>query len=263
MHYKNRWIYAFAISFVMAGLGFFYGIKNDLHDLIAMQQTERTLKSKFLVSSNSTDLHRLDRSIVRDNRGRFTLETDFLSNVWYSADQSGLTIKSSTYSTAESNLKAEDLAMHVVAEGNFQQLTTFLFALNQKTYTVLITDLLCKAKQQSLTIVMDIILVKMILPDSKDDKPPSQILNPFCLPEGMQVKSNADSLKITPLIQIKMVGHLQQGKRQYALLLLPDNNLISVQPGLVIGKEQAVITQIQSNRILFLLPNHTYFTLNK
>jgi Tfp pilus assembly protein PilP len=63
------------------------------------------------------------------------------------------------------------------------------------------------------------------------------------------------ALQSFPLSQIKMIGFLQQGLRHAALLFLPNNSLIMVEAGAVVGKERGIIMTISNHYLELLFPD--------
>ncbi|TAK78358.1 MAG: hypothetical protein EPO11_01320, partial [Gammaproteobacteria bacterium] len=86
-----------------------------------------------------------------------------------------------------------------------------------------------------------------------------QMNNPFCRYET--AKNDVVRAQSVVLEQIKMVGYLQQGERNQALLLLPTGAVIAVDPGAIVGKEKGTVTDIQSEKVIITLPHQKQFIL--
>ena len=60
-----------------------------------------------------------------------------------------------------------------------------------------------------------------------------------------------EPLEAYPIENLRMVGTLQQGKTNYALVKSPDNNLFRVKPGNYMGQNFGLITAISESTIKF------------
>jgi hypothetical protein len=82
-------------------------------------------------------------------------------------------------------------------------------------------------------------------------------ISPFCdeadtLSVSLRQKDKAGRFSIRLM---RMMGYIEQGDRKLALVQLPDGSLIEVFPKVIIGKEQAVVSEINENQFAVLLPN--------
>ncbi|MDP2707124.1 MAG: pilus assembly protein PilP [Burkholderiales bacterium] len=68
---------------------------------------------------------------------------------------------------------------------------------------------------------------------------------------GLQpdVSRRREPLEAYPIENLRMVGTLQQGKTNYALVKSPDNNLFRVKPGNYLGQNFGLITAISESTI--------------
>jgi len=103
------------------------------------------------------------------------------------------------------------------------------------------------------------------LPDVKPYEPYSynayDLVDPFKPRKIEPPKSNAgggiqpdlnrrkEPLEAYPIENLRMVGTLQQGKTNFALVKSPDNNLFRVKPGNYLGQNFGLITEISESTI--------------
>ncbi|NBQ40342.1 MAG: pilus assembly protein PilP [Alphaproteobacteria bacterium] len=103
------------------------------------------------------------------------------------------------------------------------------------------------------------------LPDVKPYEPFSynayDLVDPFKPRKIEPPKSNAgggiqpdlnrrkEPLEAYPIENLRMVGTLQQGKTNFALVKSPDNNLFRVKPGNYLGQNFGLITEISESTI--------------
>lgn len=81
----------------------------------------------------------------------------------------------------------------------------------------------------------------------------------FCAPLS-------DPLTTQPSFSIhdfKMVGFLKQQHRTEALITLPNQNLIIVSPGMIVGQEKARVLAIAPNAVDMQLPNQSIYRIEK
>ncbi len=77
-------------------------------------------------------------------------------------------------------------------------------------------------------------------------EPPKKAANGGLQPD---LARRREPLESYPLENLRMVGTLQQGKTNYALVKSPDNNLFRVKPGNYIGQNFGLITAISESTI--------------
>ncbi len=64
------------------------------------------------------------------------------------------------------------------------------------------------------------------------------------------LKRPKEALESFPIESLKFVGHLEQGKRNVALIAAPDNNVYQVRIGNYMGQNYGVVTSLGKNELV-------------
>lgn len=262
MHYKYRWVYAFLISLFLLLSAYGYDFAPIAHQMIAMQQEEQQLKEKLTAHKQRAML--LPAKVARSAYSSLNAMADLMLQI----QLSGLIAKSVKVISATSTTETR---LQLVLLGGFQQILAFIGALNNFADLAMILDFSCKlAEQQQLMLSLDLVLVaKNNLPEiikQRTNIPRIKQYNPFCGATNnndLNVDNELIMTQSMPITLMKMVGYWQQGHHHQALLLLPNNRMIAVNVGDVIGSERMTVTAIEADAISFASPQAKPFILEK
>lgn len=264
MKYQYRWYYAAVVSVAVMILVYVYDLKPAISRLTSMRQSEaRTSKKlkiyrKKIVKQPVNETKNLVHSIE---------SSTYLSDILALVSVSGMVMQTVNLSKRPS--QDDDIELiHLVALGQFHQATAFFYAIARQTYPVLITNFSYKKNDKNIfSMTMDVLVWKenasfFLIENDKIKVLPGPH-NPFCGAENAVIdhENDVSALQSFALARLKMQGYLQQGERHLALILLPNNSLVAVQNGAVIGKEHAIITEIFRDHTQFLLPGKQKKTL--
>jgi hypothetical protein len=81
------------------------------------------------------------------------------------------------------------------------------------------------------------------------------------LPEVVPASLPLTDTTESDLQKMRFVGYVHQQSRTWGLLLLPNGKTEDVQLGMTVGHDGARVSAIEEKHIIFVLPNHTFYTL--
>jgi hypothetical protein len=236
-------------------MAYIYDICPMFNYLIQLEQSESKWREKWMIAkrnmSTSPPKHPL-HLIVQSSQAEIVQSITMLAN------KSGLSIQKIKVMTREKPFVENILLIRLISIGNFKELYAFISAIEQQSYPASIQDFSYKLTKQNQLLLSMVILSnykkRQYFPQVSTDN----LNNPFCQQKGMELllyKNDLLESRITPLMQIKMVGYFKQDKRSQALLSLPNKTLIFVEPGSVIGQEQGVVNKINRHQVQVKLIN--------
>ncbi|HEX4044976.1 MAG TPA: pilus assembly protein PilP [Gammaproteobacteria bacterium] len=277
MLFRYRYIIAILIIIIVIFITYYYDTKPLQHEIALARQAQQLLRDEltaYTIAANqaASPQQQASGQIIKP------LPAQQLADLSAQIQAAGLTlitVKTISYTSAYHYLKkimrsAEDACLksagdivHVVMHGDFKQLTKLAELFFQQG-TFLILDFSYQASQPTQFIFeADLLLGRPIvqpvpaalLPEMS--QLPTKIQDPFCFGEQTFKRPSAVYLLTTiPLAQIKMLGFLQQGKQQQALLLLPNQQLVAVDQHAVLGKERGIIRSITQTQLVVELPDN-------
>lgn len=265
MHYRYRWFYAAAISLLLAASGYYEIIKPGLHQLFLLNMTENDLTEKIRLSKrlgSQTSIKPNSKQGVRQESHQ--MEFNWLYDLIARMHVSGLSVETINIVPAQLQRQTNGSMARLVVHGDFLQLMSLLFDTSKGDFSTRLQDFDIKVTEQDkLRVTMNVLPSAYhfqyddtsLLNTHTDGQ---EMRNSFCLPKKIDSAARANDLgelSKVPLELIRMVGYMQQGERNEALVLLPDNNVIAVELRSVIGKEHGVVAAIQHNHILVKLPD--------
>jgi len=271
MKYKYRFIYAVLISLIIIFWGFYRDLQPKLHELGLLQNKVVLLKSRMdylqkTFAHNSISKQRL-LSPPQQNSSPEMVLTAILNT----AALNGLVVQSTKIGMLGSDKNNQTLPVYLSFLSDFNHFMLFVQALASQHYPIMINHFLLKlAEQNQISIELNLIIFSRtthFLAEKNLFITKSNFFNPFCLTEntsGLPIInpiSDSERLQKWPLLQLKMIGYLQEAHRLAAIVLLPDGALVDVVAGSKIGKEQGVVSLIKQDRIVILLANQKIYQI--
>lgn len=258
MHYKNRWLYALLLSLVLIGVAFFYDVAPALNTQTRLRKTEIQLAKQL--TDLKRDAHGASQAIFADKDTLTPSDRDpaLLSALVAAVQTSGLHIQSIDRVSLQSE---QEMVFHLTAKGNFTQLGAFVFHVETSAYPMLVMDFTCEAKEaNAFLFAADVLLLKNKMQiTSTENATVFAGENPFCdaNTQSLSFQNAQEIMRSIPLQHMKMIGHSQHEQRYTALLLLPENVVVAVEKGFLLGKEGGVVTDIQRDHVRILLPDQS------
>ena len=251
-YYKYRWLIALALSGVLIALGFMYVIQPGLQRIAQLRSLKQSLTSRLTEMKSVTAASR-DAAILPIS------QPDEIAMLARLTQEQGLLIQSMDYVRPHQLHATETDLIRLNLQGDLSALADFLFSLGQQAYMPIQNFTLKLVEQQHLRLMIEVYLLKNKWPLSPVQKQPMPASNLFCLStQIMSADSSADTFaqaSSATLDRIKMLGYLQQGSRRAALVLLPNNLVISVEQGSLLGREQGLVTLVSADHLIVTLPD--------
>jgi hypothetical protein len=190
-----------------------------------------------------------------------------LNDVLTHVQTSGLVVVSANFLPVGGEKNNEIVMIKLIAQGDFPQLFSFMMALNDFVFPLVVLDFSYQAKVPGVFLfTAKIALFKYKNPHFLNEKNKAIPRNPFCFslpfsPE-VQTKEEVKAQKFS-LHELKMTGYVRQENQHQALFLLPNLSLISLSVGDRIGKEKGKMIEINPYYVRFLLPNQKIILLKR
>lgn len=269
MKYKYRWLYAIPASAAMMIGGIYYDIQPGLAQLANLHEIEMGI-TKELSRFKQFAVQKAAASAGTEAKSfeRYGSQADSLSDLLSLAHLQGLTIQSVNFSPSRQfniintgvNREVNTGAIHLVTQGDFSQIYSFIFMISRQPHPIFITDFLYKSTEQDkFLFAMNVVSFKsntQHFQANKSHEDLSQMQNPFCSAANlveMSDKNDLAKLKSISMHQLKMVGYFQQGTRSQALVMAPTGIVSEVGIGSVLGKEGGMVTEIERDCVVVVL----------
>lgn len=234
MNYRYRWLYALALVLVIFSFGYIeYLAPQIVNNRELMSEKEKLAKKLTLLRSA------IEQPIMSRATNKPSME-----NILYIFQQSGMQIQTM-------NMGAQNKQqLQIILYGSYEQFKFLLNLLMQ--HALLITDFSVQLmKQNNLRIVLNLTAVNAISRSAFAQNNRS----PLCHEFSTQTKTS----KVTALFSIKQMrfaGFLRQANEKWALISLPNGELIEVKKDMLLGIEKARILSIESDHVQLFTPNH-------
>lgn len=259
MSYKYRWILAMLGCGLIILFGYFYAIQPGLTRLTLLRKLKKDLLSELVnVTQLNSRLVHLPASKSAIERKATDWLTDLFTQLWLN----DLKVKS-----IEMGFDSEhEVFAQLRVQGDFKNIFSFVHTLPLR-YSI--TDFNYQLENNDYLFFMKIMAsaTENIEINQYATLALASIGNPFChekeRPNIHSAEMDKQLLGLTSIQQIKMKGYIRQEKRIAALLLLPNGELFTAELGWILGQEQAELIDIQSNHVLFKLPNNKKILLSK
>lgn len=251
-YYNYRWLIALTLSGVIVALGFVYFIQPGQKRLAELRVQALRLTSQLAAIKTFN-------TASSDSLVPPSTQADRVAMLSWFAHQQGLFIQSMDYLAAQQSYAADTELIRLNLQGSWPALASFLFALNRQPSMPIRDFAFTLLDQQALRLSVELYLLKnqWPLPPLQKNIVPKQTL--FCPGlQGLASNSSADTFIQTASVtldRIKMLGYLQQGARRVALVLLPNNEVVSVEQGSLLGREQGLVTLVSTDHLLITLPD--------
>lgn len=166
---------------------------------------------------------------------------------------SGLTLKQMTFHSS---------MLHAAFQGDFGRVVAFLQRFHREEQLPLMGDFSYHAGGK---VEMDFLgpselssVVKSI-----ENKNVLVFSSPFCNESSSlsMLGATVEKAKHYSIKLMRMVGYLEQGERKLALVQLPDSSLIEVLPNMMLGRERAMVKDINEKQLVVLLSDKSRFLL--
>lgn len=265
MKYKYRWLYAIPASAAMMIGGIYYDIQPGLAQLANLHEIEMgTTKELSRFKQFAVQKAAASAGTEAKSFKRYGSQADSLSDLLSLAHLQGLTIQSVNFAPSRQfniiNTGVNTEAIHLVTQGDFSQIYSFIFMISRQPHPILITDFLYKSTEQNkFLFAMNVVSFKsntQHFQTNKSHEDLSQMQNPFCPAANLVEMSNKNDLaklKSISMDQLKMVGYFQQGIRSQALVMAPTGIVSEVGIGSVLGKEGGMVTEIKRDCVVVVL----------
>lgn len=261
MQYSLRWWYAAGIILLLSLTGFIWdwypGLKH-LHDLRA-QETQATAER---LSLQEKALRKKVR-IAGQNR-RLASELNRIHVLMKLVHDSGVVLQQ--VKLLDDPLgKYSRLRIHLSILGTFSVLNAFLAALHGLQILVVIENFTWQYNgADELQLALDILSPAAISNDSGGKFlafAVSGVRDPFCAAQQTPIPGSSQlhaSLSV-PLAQIRMTGFMKHGARIMAIVAMPENKVIVIEPGVILGKEHGKVSTITRDHVVVRLPQGRQF----
>jgi hypothetical protein len=248
MHYNYRYWYAMGVFLLINTFAYFIVLHPEQQDLTQLSELTRQSTLQLTALKKFAQEQKNDASL-------FTAlappnKFDFFNLISTLAHQSNVAIQSINMELPASLT----IKMHVVTQGEFSSLIYFALSLLNQPRAIFVSHFSFHVvPSQPLLLSLDLFTMQ----NNIDLPPPppfpislSPTQNPFCQPNHSQPVS---TILTTPLAQMRMTGYLAQGNRKLALMTLPTGEVISVEEGMVVGKELGVVKKVGRSEVVVVV----------
>lgn len=268
MHYESRWINAFWVGGLIIIVGFFYDIKPKWNEYHELNHKFFLLKKEILVKKKKLhDRKKSHNFIILSDNDKKNQEAHALFLIVEAMNAQGLSLQKAIKKVSAIKEKKDVIVFHVIAEGNFKKVYSFMMMLFQYSNFLTFLDFsYLKNAEKKFIFTADIAFfhpkkienITMFKFDNKE-----KWVDPFCSNQDFYLHFNEENLTHYSVFQMKIIGFLQLAFRQEAWMKLPNQSIFSVKVGDVIGKERARITHLSTDEMVMLFPNHEKHVLKK
>lgn len=261
MIFAYRWYVVALLNGLFLAFSVLYIIQPSLNELKHLRVTEKRLRS--IISSPNEKLSSQKKNEKLSVFTKQDFGTIVLTDIERIANQQQLTIEQVQLSRTAFIDNFESIIIQLLVKGNFDAFNFFLIHLFQRSYLMLIDQVSIMSKGNTLHMQVDLKAVNVDIKHEHSvvvpylDRRAHARRKLFCLNDraGWSAQDLLHLLKHTPLRELKMVGTLQQGKRQRALIALADGVIIDRQCGDTVGREQATLISMNAKQLVFQFPN--------
>ncbi len=250
-HYKYRWFYALAAAAITCLLGVVGVIYPDWQQFMDGREAVRNLSGKLQALSDNSE-QRVPIPVLTPEQQAVRP----LSVLTVFAHLAGLSVQSVQRAEA-----GKELLFHFVAQGDFRRVAAFV-SLLEKSGSVFISNFASKLTEENklkleADILFNFIPPLNILNIAADQEKFSTIDNPFCTTVDVPRRNDSALLASTPLSQMKMTGYLGRGGANLAFILLPNDMVMTVEKGMLLGSERGIVNLVEQDRVVVELPDKT------
>lgn len=168
MMYRYRWLISLIFTFFLMMIGYIYVLSPALSDITYLQKKEQECwKHLNEINAYKTYLHSIGQvksDFSMSRKDQFVQKNDFemIAELATLIKANGLTVLSIKQVLSHRSLYAVQLQLTM--QSSLRQFFTFLFALTQQSYPIVILDFSCQAIHPHLVITMNILLLKKFIP---------------------------------------------------------------------------------------------------
>lgn len=258
MQYQYRWIYGLMTFLFLIVTGYFYYIQPQWQEMHRLRNERQELLQRL--NSEKNWIERMQgypkTSLAQSLLGQVDLIGTFLDEV----HKENLLINSLQILPITKWHDVDVCVLHIEVIGDYQQITSFISIWQQQLPQVVLADFSYHSqKENKYLFSAEIILAKKKLTALTGGKVGlfQSMSNPFCSSHAGELMSTIDlsTAASFSLTQMRMIGYMQLGERKEALILLPNNVIVAVKEGMVVGREAGTVEEIKANHLLFVLPN--------
>lgn len=258
--YQYRWLYAVALSAAIILTGMYFTVIPAISQIIEFSSIENKLLEQLTVIKRAAEKipgtsYAMSINNFQQQHDQMELLADLLNLVHLH----GLMVQTANFLPARKFYQQEVVIIKLVIQGDFQQFYAFVSTLVKQNNMNIILDFSYKPSMNNqLLFTMEIGVSNMTRQHSLSNLAfhNPHLSNPFCslLNNSEMAYDRLIDWQNIPLGQLKMLGFFQQGQRIQALLGLPNNTIFAIKPGMIIGKEHALVAAIYPNQLLLRLP---------
>lgn len=248
MYFEHRWAYSLCVSAMLISLGYMYDVRPSLVRLRDLEATELILSERLLhVDKNNL---KASNPVLLKSKNQFAGLHDLINKI----HENGLSIVKIQPPLGK-NIKSEYYVTHFIMEGNIQNIYYFIESyediISVKNFSIRVTE------NNHIVLAVDILLRYFYDLKQVQNNKILQKINPFfCYARKHSIFHSVT--QTFPLKQMKMVGCFHQGNRQQALILLPNQALLSLERGAMVGSERAIVSEVHKDYVLLKLPNEKF-----
>lgn len=250
-HYQWRWIYLAIINSLLLAMSCVYDFQPMLAQINELNQREVILIKKLSIEKSLHKKHQRSKNKVLAKKTIWSKIQDINAR----AHITGLQIRSMNFLPSKN---AAYVRLHLVAEADFAQWYAFILHLQKLDHYISIQDFSCKLNEKNKLVFISYMLLydNHVYPSYVKYAESKGVHNLFCVLDSVFAEtSDSVDLYSVPIQQIKMVGYLQDQRHHQALILLPNQMMLSVMTGMRIGKERAKIIEIHKDKMIATFPD--------
>lgn len=259
MLYQHRWILSLLLFSIISSFSYFYILSPRWIALTHLQADEKKLTNELLMLNL---LKAQQPHLTQNNGNRYQSPMQMLSELVALIHRYHLSMQSIVQ--MHTALCHKCMLTHVILQGNVDQLINFLLELRQEN-GMLIEEFSSKViNLNQITVIADIIQLNSKIAKKNNGKNVNikEFQHLFCLGKD-RFFDQPMLLKMVPLAALKFMGFMQWNNHRQAILQLPNRTIESVAINAIVGKEHARLTKIDTQQIVFVLPNHKTWIINR
>lgn len=254
--YRFRWVSASFLGVVLFLAGYIYILRPEFIQLALLKQTEVELNKILKDLQAQKPIKEIKKS---DESFKEKRAINLASDISILAERmrfNGLTVHG--LDVLEGNERNRLLAfVHAEVEGGVTSLMSFLDSISSPSpLLIMLLDFHFRPGKENIFVLdMNFLLTREQFFQQFFDGPGSwakNMNNVFCPTHGEMTvihRSSQQEALSTSVNHMKMTGYVCQGNQVEAFLRLPNEHLISVKPGSLLGKERGVVSAISPERL--------------
>jgi hypothetical protein len=256
MQYKYRWWLLLAMMGLFSIGIYCYVILPSMSRLVELKATEKKLREELIQLRRLAKLPAVlaQAGPALPPRGQVDLVSDLLAEV----QVSGLIVQSARVLSQETD---DEVKLKLELQGGFKQISTLIFLLGKLAYPMGVLDFSYDVPASGLPhFSANIVILKHRL--SRQESLATEVLpemsDPFCVAgvlPSRAAEEHAIKWQAFPVAMIKMVGSFEQGQHKQALLWQPNNDVLAVEVGSLVGRERARVRAIEEDSLDLVLPD--------